>query len=236
MTMLYREGSTGAIVKGIQKAVGAYPDGVFGKITTECVKAWQKAHGLVADGVAGPATLAKMGIGAVQPAVVRDCLSAIYAGKPLILKKSKRTINEIIIHCTASPEGREQTVEQIRANHTAPVSKGGRGWSDIGYHYVVYLDGTVHEGRNIDIAGAHCTNHNAHSIGVVYVGGVENKPGVPYKQLKPKDTRTESQKASLLALLMDLRRLYPTAKIHSHRDFAKKACPSFDATAEYRKI
>ena len=236
---LYKEGSKGAIVKQIQKVVGAYPDGVWGKVTTECVKAWQKAHSLTADGIAGPATLAKMGI-AASGAVFQDSsvesLTSHFGGKAIKLRRSKRKINEIIVHCTATPEGQDRTVEQIRAGHIKPVSKGGRGWSDIGYHYVIYRDGTVHEGRNVDIAGAHCTNHNAHSIGVVYVGGVENKPGVPYNQLKAKDTRTDAQKASLLYLLMDLRKLYPSAKIYGHRDFAQKACPSFDATYEYRHV
>lgn len=128
------------------------------------------------------------------------------------------------------------TVDEIRRQHTAPVSRGGRGWSDIGYHYVIYRDGTIHEGRNIDLIGAHCTGHNSHSIGIAYVGGVENRPGVPYAQLKPKDTRTEEQRAALLSLLLDLRKIYPSAKIHGHRDFANKACPSFDATTEYRRV
>lgn len=209
-TLIYKEGSKGAVVKQIQKVVRCYPDGVWGKVTTECVKAWQRAHGLTADGIVGPRTLAAMGVS---------------------LRKSKRRIDEIIIHCTATPEGQPRTVEQIRQEHIR-----NRGFADIGYHYVVYLDGTVHEGRNIDIAGAHATNHNAHSIGVVYVGGVENDPKKAYKDLKPKDTRTEEQKASLLSLLMDLRKLYPTARIIGHRDVSSKACPSFDAKAEYRKI
>ena len=241
--MTYREGSRGPVVAMIQKAVGCYPDGIWGKLTTEAVKNWQRAKGLTADGIAGPRTLAAMGIEAVTPktgasSATLSQVTACYGGKVLTLRKSKRRIDEIIVHCTASREGQEQTVEQIRRDHTTPVSKGGRGWSDIGYHYVVYLDGTVHEGRNVDVSGAHAANHNANSIGVVYVGGVENRPGVPYAQLKPKDTRTEQQKASLLALLMDLRKLYPTARIIGHRDVDThgKACPSFDAKFAYRNI
>jgi N-acetylmuramoyl-L-alanine amidase len=141
---------------------------------------------------------------------------------PARLKKSRRTINEIIIHCTATPEGRECSVEEIRQWHKA------RGFADIGYHYVIHLDGRVEPGRNVDIAGAHCTGHNANSIGVVYVGGCA-KDGKT-----PKDTRTEAQKSALANLLINLRKLYPRAKIHGHRDFANKACPSFDATKEYR--
>ncbi len=229
MATIYKYGSRGAVVKQIQKIVGCYPDGIWGQYTTEAVRAWQREHGLKDDGLAGPATLAKMGIAAAAVA--------------LKLKKSKRVITDIAVHCTASREGVDQTVEQIRAYHTAPVSKGGRGWSDIGYHYVVYLDGTVHEGRDVNISGAHVSGYNAHSIGVVYVGGLDSKG-------KAKDTRTEKQKAALLALLVDLRKLYPEARIRGHRDFSPdkngngiiepqewiKECPCFDAAKEYRKV
>ena len=223
------------MVAMIQKAVGCYPDSVWGKLTTESVKAWQREHGLTTDGVAGPRTLAAMGIEAVTPQktglqVGPDSLVSGYGGKTIRLKRSKRRIDEIIVHCTATPEGMDMTVEQIRKQHKA------QGWSDIGYQYVVYRDGTVNIGRDVDISGAHCVDHNAHSIGIAYVGGLENRPGVAYSQLKAKDTRTEAQKASLLALLMDLRKLYPKAKIYGHRDFARKDCPSFKAKEEYRNI
>lgn len=146
------------------------------------------------------------------------------------LKKSKRTIKEIIVHCTATPEGQDKTVDQIRNEHLS------QGWNDIGYHYLIDRHGHIFNGRDVDIAGAHCVNHNAHSIGVAYVGGLENLPGVPYAKLKAKDTRTLSQKAVLLMLLAELRKLYPKAEIHGHRDFAAKDCPSFDATTEYKNI
>ena len=86
------------------------------------------------------------------------------------------------------------------------------------------------DGRDVDLVGAHCTNHNAHSIGVCYIGGMDaaNK--------NPKDTRTLAQKAALLSLLVDLKKIYYGAKIYGHRDFANKACPSFDATKEYRNV
>ena len=229
MATVYREGMRGEMVRRIQKVAGCYPDGIWGQYTTEAVKTWQREHGLKADGLAGPATLARMGITAVAQA--------------LKLKKSKRVITDIVVHCTASREGLHQTVEQIRAYHTAPVSKGGRGWSDIGYHYVVYLDGTVHEGRDVNVSGAHVSGHNAHSIGIVYVGGLD-------KDKKAKDTRTEEQKTGLLSLLVDLRKLYPTARIRGHRDFSPdkngngiiepqewiKECPCFNAAWEYRNI
>lgn len=243
--MTYREGSRGPVVAMIQKAVGCYPDSIWGRLTTESVRAWQRAHGLTADGIAGPRTLAAMGIQAATPAAASSTpIKAVYAGSAITLRRSKRRIDEIIIHCTATLEGSPRTVEQIRAQHKA------QGWSDIGYNYVVYLDGTVHEGRNVDIAGAHCTNHNAHSIGIVYVGGLEDRKGVPYNRLRAKDTRTPAQKASLLGLLMDLRQLYPQAEIKGHRDCSPdknhngtieqsewiKSCPSFDAKAEYKRV
>ena len=126
-----------------------------------------------------------------------------------------RKIDEIIIHCTATPEGRAVTVADIDRWHKA------RGWKGIGYHYVVYLDGSVHIGRPITEAGAHCQGHNAHSIGVVYVGGLTTYG-------EPADTRTPAQVTALHALVRDLRKRFPQAGIHGHREFADKACPSFD--------
>ena len=142
----------------------------------------------------------------------------------MILKKSRRRINEIIVHCTATPEGRDYTVADIRAMHKA------QGWVDIGYHYLIYRDGSIHEGRNVDMVGAHCQGHNAQSIGVCYVGGVARDGKTP------KDTRTQAQKDALVHLLMQLVCLYPDATIRGHRDFAAKACPSFDATREYKNL
>lgn len=244
MATTYRQGDRGTVVKQIQKVAGAYPDGVWGPVTTECVKRWQKEHGLEADGLAGPKTLAKMGISAAVQALTptKPAYTVMHGG--VALKKSRRKIDHIVIHCTATPEGQERTVEQIRQQHMA------QGWADIGYHYVVTLDGKVHLGRDVDIAGAHVSGHNQDSVGVAYVGGLENDPGKPYAQLKPKDTRTELQKNALLNLLLVLRRLYPYARIRGHRDFSPdkngngvvepsewiKACPCFDATSEYGRV
>jgi len=134
-----------------------------------------------------------------------------------------RKINEIFVHCSATPEGKDYTVNQIREWHLQ------RGWSDIGYHYVVYRDGTVHKGRPVEQAGAHARGHNRHSIGVCYIGGVD---GIG----TPKDTRTDEQKESLENLLYDLVEQYPGAKIRGHREVSAKACPSFDAATEYAHI
>ena len=244
MATIYRQGDRGEVVKRIQKVIGCYPDGVWGPRTTESLMAWQKAHKLKSDGMAGPATLAAMGISSVVEAVTPTLATSTIRFGDIMLKKSRRRIDYIVVHCTATPEGQDKTVDEIRREHKA------QGWSDIGYHYVVYRDGTVRLGRDVDIAGSHVAGHNAYSIGVVYVGGLERDVKKPYSQLKAKDTRTEKQKASLLALLMDLRKLYPKAKIVGHRDFSPdkngngiidpweriKECPSFDAKYEYRKI
>ena len=135
-----------------------------------------------------------------------------------------RIINEIIIHCSATPEGKDYTVEQIRQWHKQ------RGFSDIGYHYVIYRDGSIHSGRPIERIGAHCLKHNAHSIGVCYIGGVA-KDGKT-----PKDTRTDAQKESLIKLIKELKTKYPKATVHGHREYANKACPCFDAKNEYENL
>lgn len=135
-----------------------------------------------------------------------------------------RIINEIIIHCSATPEGKDYTVEQIRQWHKQ------RGFSDIGYHYVIYRDGSIHSGRPIERIGAHCLKHNAHSIGICYIGGVA-KDGKT-----PKDTRTDAQKESLIKLIKELKAKYPKATVHGHREYANKACPCFDAKSEYKNL
>lgn len=208
--MLLKKGSRGKDVQTLQRVLHLLDDGIFGQLTEEAVKEFQKSKGLKVDGIVGDRT---------WEAIV---------GSNLI--KSKRTINEIIVHCTATPEGKDYTIADITNWHKQ------RGFTTIGYHYVIYRDGSVHKGRDINVSGAHCTGHNAHSIGVCYVGGLENKPGVPTAKQKDKDTRTPAQKASLLKLLKELRTLYPMAKIRSHKDFANKACPSFDATKEYKNL
>ena len=135
-----------------------------------------------------------------------------------------RSINEIIVHCAATREGRDFTVEDITRWHKA------RGFATIGYHYVIYRDGSIHEGRPLEQIGAHCVGHNKHSIGICYIGGCASDGKTP------KDTRTSEQKEALLSLLRRLKARFPNASIHGHRDFAAKACPSYDAFREYRQL
>lgn len=131
-----------------------------------------------------------------------------------------RTINSIIIHCTATKPLAHINVNDVRRWHRE------RGFSDIGYHYLILVDGTIEVGRPLSAIGAHCKGHNAHSIGICYVGGLNDKG-------KPADTRTPAQCEAMRSLLTSLKHRFPDATIHGHRDFATKACPCFDATAEY---
>lgn len=130
-----------------------------------------------------------------------------------------RKIDKIIIHCSATPEGRDVSTETIRQWHLK------RGWSDIGYHYVIELDGKVVPGRPLERVGAHCRGENTGSIGVCYVGGVN-------EEMIPKDTRTEAQRAALHSLLFDLTDNFAGATIHGHNEFSSKACPSFNVQTE----
>ena len=131
-----------------------------------------------------------------------------------------RDIDKIIIHCSATPEGRDVKTSTIKQWHTA------KGWSDIGYHYVIELDGSVNMGRDIDRIGAHTRGENTGSIGICYVGGMDAN------MKNPKDTRTEKQKEGLKCLIKDLRSTYGDLTIHGHNEFASKACPSFDVEKE----
>ena len=131
-----------------------------------------------------------------------------------------RKITEIIIHCSATPAGRNFTVQDLDRWHRA------RGFSSIGYHYVIYLDGSIHPGRPVDDIGAHCLGHNAHSIGVCYIGGLDADT------LEPADTRTPGQRAALRELTAKLQEQYPGATVHGHNEFADKACPCFRVQTE----
>jgi len=136
-----------------------------------------------------------------------------------------RKVNKIIIHCTATPEGREHDVADIRRWHLK------RGFNDIGYHYLIHIDGTIEEGRPISKQGAHCSGENKGSIGLCYVGGMSKDMS------KAKDTRTQAQKDSLIKLMHEL--IYKYNKdmtIHAHYEFANKSCPSFNVQEEYANL
>lgn len=134
-----------------------------------------------------------------------------------------RKIDKFIIHCSATKEGRDYTVKDIDRWHRE------KGYASIGYHYIIYRDGSVHEGRPLAQVGAHCVGHNIDSVGICYIGGLDADG-------HPKDTRTEEQERSLLRLIMELHRKFPKARVYGHRNFASKACPCFDAFQEYKDI
>ena len=203
-----KKGNTGSEVRALQRALNLIVDGVFGSKTEDAVREFQKENGLTADGIVGPKTWDKLHVGPVR---------------------ATREIREIIVHCSATPEGEDYTVKDIDRWHRES------GYSNIGYHYVVYRDGSVHTGRDEEKAGAHCLGHNAYSIGVCYIGGCPER-STPKWNTKSKDTRTPAQKKALLSLLKELKGKYPRARIYGHRDFSSKPFPSFDAHTEYAGI
>ncbi len=150
----------------------------------------------------------------------------------------RKSTDWLVVHCSATRAALDVGAAEIRRWHTdAPkwvvrsgkkTNIGGRGWSDIGYHYVIKRDGTIQPGRKQNAVGAHVENHNANSIGICLVGGLNND------NFKPENNFTKQQFASLKMLLSDvLLVMYPEAKILGHRDFpsVNKACPCFDAIA-----
>ena len=148
-----------------------------------------------------------------------------------------RQITLIIIHCSAVRPDQESSAAQIDTWHRQ------RGWKlGIGYHYVVRRNGQIEPGRPEWMIGAHCQNHNAHSIGVCYEGGLDIRGPLDPKGRLPKqepaDTRTPEQKVALRQILEDLHRRYPRALIVGHHDLNPlKACPCIENVArEYTDL
>lgn len=135
-----------------------------------------------------------------------------------------RTIKFIAVHCTATqPTATVEAIQQYWRNTL--------GWKSPGYHYLIEPNGTIHNLQPEDKISNGVAGYNATSIHVSYIGGVDRKN-------KPKDTRTDEQKAAMLSIITTLKQKYPAAVIQGHRDFpgVKKACPSFDAKKEYQCI
>jgi hypothetical protein len=147
-------------------------------------------------------------------------------------------VKQLVIHCTATAEGREVSSAEIRQWHTAPVSKGGRGWSQVGYTDLIHLDGSVerlvdnNEDANVDpwevTNGA--SGYNSTSRHIVYAGGV-SKDGKTAK-----DTRTAAQLKAMEDYVKDFHRRFPSVRIVGHNELAKKACPSFDVQKWLKQI
>ena len=150
-------------------------------------------------------------------------------------------IDAIVIHCSATREGVDVRASDIDKWHKE------KGWSMIGYNYVIDLDGTVEIGRPLSMSGAHCADkgfsgksYNLHSIGICYIGGLD-------KNGHSKDTRTDAQKLSMHKLVMELIEKYPITDVLGHRDASPdkngdgvitknewvKTCPCFDVRSEF---
>ena len=243
---------TNAELQRALAALGFYRDaidGIVGNQTKAAVQGFQCAYGLVIDGIAGQQTQTalKQALAAPKPGRPEPDKSAIAGKTPqssilsvedgittiraaeihaeapppnaatLQLLATNRPISEIIWHCTATPEGKDFTVADVRAWHKA------RGWSDIGYHYVVYRDGRIMPGRPVGQIGAHCEGHNTGTIGCSYIGGLSADGKTA------KDTRTPAQRASMLWLTRHLIAKHRGIKrVTGHNQYAAKACPSFD--------
>lgn len=134
--------------------------------------------------------------------------------------KRPRT-NYIVVHCAATPPTLDIGVAEIRKWHTDPPPEG-RGWSDIGYHFVIRRNGNIETGRPHATQGAHVAGYNAESVGICLVGGVDATH-------KPSPNYTEAQWIALRALVHAMTIEYPNAEVLGHRDFPNvaKACPSF---------
>ncbi len=145
-----------------------------------------------------------------------------------------KILKYLVIHCTATPAGREVTADDIRRWHTSPVSKGGRGWKQVGYTDLIHLDGTIerlvenNEDSNVDswevTNGA--VGYNGISRHIVYVGGVDADD-----VKKAMDTRTPEQKEALKHYVLDFHKRFPDVKIVGHNQLAAKDCPSFNVPA-----
>jgi len=130
-----------------------------------------------------------------------------------------RQINKIIVHCSATKEGRDFDVEDVRNWHVK-----GNKWKDIGYHYVIKLDGTIQKGRDVSVVGSHAYGYNKDSIGICYIGGLDSEGNA-------KDTRTKQQKYALRSLYLELFNLYQ-CEIIGHNEVSKKSCPCFNVQTE----
>lgn len=224
-----KKGCKGSEVKNLQTALNlAWPcglvvDGIFGAKTEEAVKDYQKTHGLSVDGIAGAKTWSKLGYKTADE-----------------ITPGGRTINKLIVHCTATPEGENYSIDAIDHSHKARnfsyyIDPDTSQKRYIGYHYIVQRNGTIVRCRPENVRGCHTSNHNYDSIGISYIGGCPARSIKGWSK-QGKDTRTQEQKSALQMLLRELITRYPKAEIYGHRDFAAKACPSFDAKTEYKHL
>ena len=129
----------------------------------------------------------------------------------------------LVVHCSATPPTMDIGKREIDTWHRQ------RGWLKIGYHYVIKRDGTLEEGRDRDVIGAHAKGHNSKSLGICLVGGVNDEN-------EPENNFTEEQYSCLTGLLSSLIVIYPDAQIVGHNTLDQgKACPSFNVEEWWSK-
>jgi len=205
-------------------------------MSLELWKRIQIAVGAAPDGIPGPGTAAKVAakLGVQFPLAVQ---TGNFAGVSGLVTGEGKGIARIAIHCTATREGQDISAATIKQWHLK------QGWKDIGYHFVIGLDGMIERGRPESVPGSHVAGFNTGSIGVVYVGGLD-------AQGKAKDTRTDAQKAGMAALVRELLAKYPSARVLGHRDHSPdkdgdgvierhewlKECPCFDVAAWWDSV
>lgn len=152
-----------------------------------------------------------------------------------------RKINKIIIHCAATFPGQDIGVKEIRGWHV-----NGNGWSNVGYHFVIRRNGTIETGRPLEKAGAHTAGHNANSIGICMVGGIQDGKGGDAncdgvieefengQKGVPEANYTPEQWSALETIVREMSERFPVATIHGHNEFTAKACPCFDVQKWWR--
>ena len=183
---------------------------------------WKKVQGRVGaaqDGVPGRQTAIKaMSALGMEPPEEGPRKRTLVTG-------GGKNIKRIVIHCAATPEGKEFDIEDVRRWHK------NQGWSDVGYHFIITLDGTVQKGRPESRIGSHVRGRNSGSIAICYIGGVD-------AAMKAKDTRTTAQKEAMKDLVQRLLAVYPNAEVLGHRDHigVRKACPSFDVRSWWKGV
>ena len=126
-----------------------------------------------------------------------------------------REINEIIIHCADTKTSQSFDIDDVRDWHLA------RGFSDVGYHYVIDLAGAVWYGRPLEQYGAHCKGKNIKSIGICFMGGL-NPNGSKW------DGPTDEQIKQFRLLKDELFTKFGSLKVSPHSKYSSKSCPNFD--------
>ncbi len=176
------------------------------------IKAIQSFIGVTPDGDIGPMTLTALEI-ELGMNIEAD------TGEDM------RSIHTVIVHCSATTEGQDIGVDEIRSWHKA------RGWSDIGYHYVIRRDGSIETGRPLSRRGSHAKGHNHGSVGICMVGGIDAN-----NKQRAEANFSFIQYVSLSELVAQLQRAHPIVKVIGHNQVAAKACPCFDVPAFFSKM